>query len=111
MPAKFEVHRARDGQYHFHLKAANGEIILSSELYKTRGGAKNGIASVQRNGSDADRFERREDKRGEPYFVLRAGNHQVIGTSEMYESAAAMEKGIKSVIKNAGAKVYDLTQE
>ncbi len=111
MPAKYEIQHSQDGQFHFHLKAPNGEIILSSELYKTRSGAKNGVASVQRNGSDPDRFERREDKRGEPYFVLKAGNHQVIGTSEMYESAAAMEKGIKSVVKNAGAKVYDLTQD
>lgn len=110
MPAKYEIHRARDGQFHFHLKTANGEIILSSELYKRRSGATNGIASVQRNGNDADRFERRESKRGEPYFVLKAGNHHIIGTSEMYESTAAMEKGIKSVIKNAGAKTYDLTQ-
>ena len=110
MPAKYDIQRARDGQFHFHLKAANGEIILSSELYRTRAGAKNGIASVQRNGSDPDRFERREDKRGEPYFVLKAGNHQIIGTSEMYESAAAMEKGIKSVIKNATANVHDLTK-
>ena len=110
MPAKYEIHRARDGQFHFHLKAANGEIILSSELYKSRSGAKNGIASVQRNGTDPDRFDRRIDKRGEPYFVLKAGNHQIIGTSEMYESAAAMEKGIKSVMKNAHAEAYDLTQ-
>jgi uncharacterized protein YegP (UPF0339 family) len=110
MPGKYEIHRARDGQYHFHLRAANGEIILSSELYQTRGGAKSGIASVQHNGANADRFERRTDKRGRPYFVLKAGNHQIIGTSEMYESAAAMEKGIKSVIRNAGASVEDLTQ-
>ena len=109
MPAKFEIHLARDGQFHFHLKAANGEIILSSELYRSRSGAKNGIASVQRNGGDPNRFERREDKRGQPYFVLKAGNHQIIGTSEMYESVAAMQKGIKSVMKNAGAETGDLT--
>lgn len=111
MAAKFEIHRASDRQFHFHLKAANGEIILSSELYKTRGGAMNGIASVQRNGADADRFQRREDKLGQPYFVLKAANHQIIGTSEMYESTAAMEKGIKSVIKNATAEIHDLTSD
>ena len=34
-------------------------------------------------------------------FNLKATNGQVIGTSELYESAAARENGIESVKKNA----------
>ena len=49
-------------------------------------------------------------KKGEPYFVLKAGNGQVIGKSEMYSSKTAMENGISSVMKNAAdAKVDDQT--
>ena len=45
-------------------------------------------------------------------FNLKAGNNQVIGTSESYESVSARENGIKSVKKNApDAKVDDLTTE
>lgn len=104
MPAKFELKKAKDGQFHFNLKASNGEVILSSELYKTKRSALAGIASVQKNSPDAARYETKESKNGKPYFVLKAANHQVIGQSELYESAAACANGIKSVQKNGGAE-------
>ena len=110
MPGKFEIKKARNGQYHFNLKAANGEIILSSEMYKGKAGAKNGIGSVRKNALVEARFARLESKNGKPYFVLKAGNHQVIGKSEIYETARARDNGIRSVAKNApGAKVEDLS--
>lgn len=110
MPGKFEIQKAKDGQFYFHLKASNGEIILSSETYKTKRSARNGIASVQKNSPEAARYDRRQSKANQPYFVLKAANHQVIGQSEMYESDRAMENGIKSVQKNGGAtKVEDLS--
>ena len=59
--------------------------------------AKNGIASVMRNAADDTRFERKSAKNGKPFFVLKATNGQVIGKSEMYETAKAMEAGIASV--------------
>ncbi len=101
MAASYELKVAKDGQYYFNLKAGNGQVILSSEMYKTRASAENGIASVQKNGSDAGKFETKESKAGKPYFVLKAGNGQVIGQSEFYESAAACQNGIESVMKNA----------
>ena len=46
----------------------------------------------------------------QPFFVLKAANGKIIGQSEMYSSAAAMEKGIASVKANAPtASVVDLT--
>ena len=53
----------------------------------------------KRPGDDA-RYERKESSNGKPYFSLKASNGQVIGKSEMYESAASMENGIESVKKN-----------
>ncbi len=112
MAGYYEIKVAKDGQFHFNLKAGNHEIILSSELYTTKAACDNGIASVQKNCSDADRFERREAKNGKDYFVLKAGNHQEIGRSEMYESKAAMENGIASVQKNGTSEeVKDKTAE
>ena len=110
MPAKFELKRAKNGQFHFNLVASNGEIILSSELYKSKSGAKNGIASVRANAADESRYVRREGKRKQHYFVLRAGNNKTIGRSESYSRPVAMEKGLKSVMKNGSAnRVADLT--
>lgn len=101
MAGKFELKTAANGKYHFNLKAGNGQIILSSEMYESKSAAENGIASVQSNAADDARYERKESSNGKPYFNLKASNGQAIGKSEMYESAAAMENGIESVKKNA----------
>ncbi|NNE92160.1 MAG: YegP family protein [Verrucomicrobiales bacterium] len=107
MPGKFEIKKARNGQFHFNLKAANGEIILSSERYTTKRSAKKGIASVQKNSADDNRFDRRTARNGKPYFVLKAANQKVIGKSEMYETNRAMENGIRSVKRNGSTEKVD----
>ena len=109
MAGKYDLKKSPSGKHMFNLKAANGQIILTSELYESKKAAENGIASVKKNaGSDA-RFERKESKKGQPYFVLKATNGQAIGKSEMYSSKSGMENGIASVAKNAGARVEDNT--
>lgn len=100
MAAHYELKTAANGQYLFNLKAANGEVILTSELYTTKEAALNGIESVKVNSPDDAQYERKESVKGDPYFVLKAKNHQVIGKSEMYSSTSASEKGIESVKKN-----------
>jgi hypothetical protein len=112
MAGKFQLKRSKNDQFMFHLKASNGQIILSSQFYKSKAGAQNGIKSVMKNAQDDNCFERKESKSSEPYFVLKAANKQVIGKSEMYSSVAAMEKGIASVKKNApDAAIDDQTEE
>jgi uncharacterized protein YegP (UPF0339 family) len=110
MAAKFELKQGNSGQFMFNLKAGNGEVILTSELYKEKQSATNGIESVKKNAADDARFERKTAKNGQPFFVLKAANGETIGKSEMYSSASAMEHGIESVKKNApAAKVDDIT--
>lgn len=100
MAGWYELNKSSDGQFHFVLKAANAETILTSELYGSIDSAKNGIASVQANSADASRYERKESSSGNPYFTLKAANHQVIGSSQMYASATARDAGIASVQSN-----------
>lgn len=101
MAGKFDLKVSTNGKYHFNLKAGNGQIILSSEMYESKAAAENGIASIKKNAADDARYERKESSSGKPYFNLKATNGQVIGKSEMYESTSAMENGIDSVQKNA----------
>ncbi|MFC6656013.1 YegP family protein [Roseibium salinum] len=101
MVAKFELYEDKAGEYRFRLKAGNGEIILTSESYKQKASAKNGIDSVRENALLDDRYERKESKSGQPMFNLKASNGQVIGTSETYSSAASRDNGIESVKKCA----------
>ena len=96
----YELKKASDDQFHFVLKAGNHEVILSSERYKQRSGATNGIKSVRENCASDSRYERKKSTNKKDYFVLKAANHEIIGKSEMYESVAAMENGINSVKTN-----------
>lgn len=101
MAGKFVLSKGVSGQFHFVLKAANGEVILTSESYTTKAAADGGIASVKENAPKDERYERKVAKNGQPMFNLRASNGQVIGTSESYSSSSARDTGIESVKKNA----------
>ena len=110
MAGKFDLKKSPSGKFMFNLKAGNGQIILTSELYESKAAAENGIESVKKNAADDSRYERKTSKANEPYFTLKAGNGQVIGSSEMYSGAAAMENGIASVKANGPtAEVVDNT--
>ena len=110
MAGSYELSNSKDGKYRFVLKAGNAEIILTSEMYSTRAAAQNGIASVQMNSPDDARYERLEASDGRPYFNLKAVNHQVIGSSQMYASAASRDDGIASVKSNGpSTTIKDLT--
>ena len=110
MPGKFELKKGKSGKFSFNLKAANGQVILTSQTYKTKAAAKNGIKSVCTNCMKKTSFEQKKSKKGQPYFVLLAANKQVIGKSQMYASKTSMMNGIKSVKKNATkASIKDLS--
>ncbi|MEZ0487832.1 YegP family protein [Fibrella aquatica] len=104
---KFVMTTRTNGEVQFSLKAGNGQTILSSEGYSSKSACENGIESVRKNAQDDGRFERKESANGKPYFSLKAGNGQVIGSSELYESEAARENGIESVKKNAPDATVD----
>ena len=107
---KFVTKTQKDGQYVFNLLAGNGQSILRSEAYTTKAACVNGIESVKKNAPDDGRYDRKEASNGKPFFNLKAGNGQVIGTSELYESVASRENGIESVKKNApDAETEDTT--
>lgn len=101
MAGKFEVYTDKAGEFRFRLKASNGQAILASEGYKDKSGCMNGIESVKKNAPDDARYERKQGASGKFMFNLKAGNHQIIGTSQSYESEASRDNGIESVKKNA----------
>lgn len=110
--ARFETFQGKDGKTYFRLRAGNGEIILSSQGYTTLQACRKGIRSVQANAGLPERYQVRTTRSGEPYFVLLAGNRQVIGRSESYSSEAACERGIIAVITNIkDAGIRDLVSE
>ncbi|HVJ81371.1 MAG TPA: YegP family protein [Planctomycetia bacterium] len=92
--------KTETGKFTFVLKAGNGETILRSQTYQSKAAAEGGIASVQKNCGEDDRYEKKESSDGKHYFNLLAANKQVIGTSQMYKTVATRDEGIEAVKKD-----------
>ncbi|GHC52285.1 YegP family protein [Ulvibacter litoralis] len=104
----FELKKNED-KYHFVLKASNGQVILSSQMYASKASATNGIESVKKNCADDARFERKTAKNGKFHFNITSTNGQIVGSSQMYASESGMNNGIESVKKNApGAETKEV---
>ena len=112
---KFVVKETKTG-IKFDLKATNGQVIATSEVYTTEAACMNGIESIKKNAPIAPvedqtkegfeteknpKFEMYTDKAGEFRFRLKAKNGQIIAVSEGYTTIANCVNGIESVKKNA----------
>jgi uncharacterized protein YegP (UPF0339 family) len=107
----YELKLSSSEQHYFVLKAGNGEVILTSEMYNSRASAENGIASVQTNSPERANYDLKPAVNGKWHFNLKAKNHQIIGVSQMYASESSAENGIASVQTNGPSKtIKDLTQ-
>ncbi|WP_199120465.1 YegP family protein [Pedobacter sp. ASV28] len=107
---KFIITKRKNGEYQFNLKAINGQIILTSEGYVAKASCQKGIESVKTNSILDSRYDRKISKNSQYYFNLKAGNGEIIGTSEMYTSIYNREAGITAVKNNApDAAIIDET--
>ena len=112
---KFVIRTTNTG-VKFDLKAGNGEVIATSEVYSSLDACRKGIASVQKNAPGAGienqtadgfeavkhpKFEVYMDKAGEFRFRLKATNGQIIAVSEGYKAKESCLNGVASVKKNA----------
>ena len=112
---KFVIRKTNTG-FKFDLKAGNGEVIATSEVYSGEAACKKGIESVRKNAVEAKleyqtaegfaavtnpKFEVYADKAGEFRFRLKARNGEIIATSEGYKAKNSCLNGIESVRKNA----------
>lgn len=97
---KFLLKRASNGQYLFNLSSDNGEILLSSEFYRSLESAKNGINSVIANAGNIDHYQTSETNNGKYHFQLRASNGQIIGQSPLYNSKKSVTSAIERIHSN-----------
>ena len=112
---KFVIRNVASG-IKFDLKATNGQVIATSEVYTTEAACRNGIESVMKNAPIANvedqtvenfeklthpKFEMYADKAGEYRFRLKATNGQIIAVGESYKALSSCLNGIESVRRNA----------
>ena len=111
---KFVIYRKNTG-YDFHLKAANGETIGTSEIYTKKDACVDGIESVIRCAEAAEiedqtvrgylaqknpKFEIYQDQKGGYCFRLLEKSGQMILESQAYTAKASCRNGIRSVKVN-----------
>lgn len=110
MSSHYVLNKSAVSQFHFVLKAANNEIILTSQVYSSKAAAQVGIQSCRINSPIDARYDRLTSTASQPYFNLKAANYEIIGTSQMYSSIAARDIGIASVKTNGSTdRVVDNT--
>lgn len=112
---KFILKKTNTG-FKFDLKAGNGEVIATSEVYTSEAACRKGIESVKKNApvaavedQTAEGFEKEKhpkfeiymDKAGEYRFRLKATNGEIIAAGEGYKAKAGCQNGIDSIKKNA----------
>lgn len=108
--------RAVNSGLKFDLKAANGQTVLTSEVYTTMAACRKGIESVRKNAPKAKvedqtaegattltnpKFEMYQDRAGEYRFRLKARNGEIVAVSDSYTAKAGCLNGMESVRKNA----------
>ena len=112
---KFVVKEVNTG-VRFNLKANNGQVIATSQVYKSYATLMKGINSIKKNAPIAPvenqtvegyevlkhpKWEIYTDKAGEFRFRLKARNGQIICAGEGYSQMSGCKNGIESIIKNA----------
>jgi len=97
---KYEISNSRGGETYFNLKATNGQVVLTSLMFTSADECATAIDSARESCIDDNMYERKISSNNKHFFSLKGSNGRVIGTSEMYESATNMEKGIASVKRN-----------
>ena len=122
MPGKFEIKTTAKGKFFFNLKAANGEVILTSQQYKALAYAKKGVASVQKNAADAARFEIKDAKMKlvASYGAVATGNDNIYRVdapdlrkagdyfASVYSSGGLVAENLPFTIKKEGRSERDL---
>jgi len=106
---KFQLYSGSNKKVYFRLKSGNGQIVLQSQGYKTKAGAKAGVASVKVNARSVKNFEIKQAKSGKYHFNLISKNKQVVGSSQRYTEKRGCNNGMNAVKKNASSKIEDLT--
>lgn len=96
---RFEIFTGENRQTYFHLRAGNGEIMLSSEGYSSKQAAQNGLASVKANGDKASSFEVFEAANGQYGVRLVAANGETIARGELYSSKSTADRAVARLVE------------
>ncbi len=92
---KWKVEKTEDGKLFAKLRASNGGILLTTPLYTSEIGLKNGITAIKKSLA-ADNVTVTANKAGKFVFKITAPSGRTIVTSEQYAARFQCEKALDS---------------
>lgn len=101
---KWKVEKTEDGKLFAKLRASNGGILLTTPLYTSEIGLKNGITAIKKSLA-ADNVTVTANKAGKFVFKITAPSGRTIVTSEQYAARFQCEKALDSAKRFAETAV------
>ncbi len=102
---KWSIEKKSDDEFVAKLSALNGEVMLSSEIYSTEKGARNGIATLIKNVTNTGKFEIYQDKNKNYYYKLKNATNRILCVGEIYKTKDQCEKAVESVKRIAANSI------
>jgi hypothetical protein len=95
--------KGKDGKHYFHVRAANGKIVLKSEAYEQKGGAVNGAKATLHLGKEARNYKIRSNAKAQVrptrwWFNIIAPNNKIVSGGETYPSLSNATRGIRDAV-------------
>lgn len=94
---KFFLKKSANGHFYFVLVKANGEVILTSQMYASKASALSGIEAVRRNAQRKESFVVRQGADSKYHFIVKALNGEIVGVSESFTAKESVDKVVDSV--------------
>jgi uncharacterized protein YegP (UPF0339 family) len=105
---RFEILKSRNGQFYWHIKSANGQVLAASETYTAKQSAVHAIDVVRSRRVTYQVWQSPRDRRY--FWHIKAGNGEILASSQGYSSHAAASQTADNVRRGApSARVLDLT--
>jgi uncharacterized protein YegP (UPF0339 family) len=99
--SRCQIKKTKDNKFVVNFVSANNKIVLSTQRYSSLGSARDGIEALITTGADRSRYIKKEAVNGQPYFVLKSPNGEIIGSGETYQKQAGADNGVQACSKVA----------
>ncbi|CAM3367697.1 YegP family protein [Zobellia roscoffensis] len=92
-----EIVNLSNSNFQFHIKSKSGSTLLESKEYSAKADLETAVLNLDNLQIHRSNFERKTNHEGKFLFNFKDNNGYLIGTSQLYDSEAGMENGIKNL--------------
>ncbi|MBU2946762.1 YegP family protein [Zobellia uliginosa] len=101
-----EIIDSKNASHQFQIKSSSGSTLLTSIEFDIKEGLETALTTLKNLKITRGNFERQTNHEGKFLFNFKDGNGMLLGASQLYDSEAGLENGIKNLIN----RLTDLTE-